>query len=135
MLIRQLNLYGPSTAEPLDTITGTSASLKKETGYTRLLKSVAIVHLRQTVDEKNLLERLAQIGAFEVFLHRVYPGKTRFSIEGLDRPTPNVNPNDSNSAAHERSRRCLNRHGTPRSIERSCACTPKTIQSNTSRVY
>ncbi|HJR79125.1 MAG TPA: 2-oxoglutarate dehydrogenase E1 component [Anaerolineales bacterium] len=43
---------------------------------------------QQTLDERKLLERLAQIEAFEVFLHRVYPGKTRFSIEGLDMLIP-----------------------------------------------
>ncbi|HEX9839979.1 MAG TPA: 2-oxoglutarate dehydrogenase E1 component [Anaerolineales bacterium] len=42
----------------------------------------------QPLGEKKLLERLAQIEAFEVFLHRVYPGKTRFSIEGLDMLIP-----------------------------------------------
>jgi 2-oxoglutarate dehydrogenase E1 component len=31
-----------------------------------------------------LLERLSQVEAFERFLHRAFPGKTRFSIEGLD---------------------------------------------------
>src|SRR5258708_1265011 len=30
-----------------------------------------------------LLDRLAQVEAFERFLHRTFPGKTRFSIEGL----------------------------------------------------
>jgi 2-oxoglutarate dehydrogenase E1 component len=43
---------------------------------------------RQALDEKSLLERLTQVEAFEVFLHRVYPGKTRFSIEGLDMLVP-----------------------------------------------
>jgi 2-oxoglutarate dehydrogenase E1 component len=43
---------------------------------------------QQTFDEKKLLGRLAQVEAFEVFLHRVYPGKTRFSIEGLDMLIP-----------------------------------------------
>ena len=38
----------------------------------------------QPVDGNKLLERLTQVEAFEVFLHRLYPGKTRFSIEGLD---------------------------------------------------
>jgi 2-oxoglutarate dehydrogenase E1 component len=42
----------------------------------------------QPLDEKKLLERLTQVEAFEVFLHRVYPGKTRFSIEGLDMLVP-----------------------------------------------
>ena len=31
-----------------------------------------------------LLERLTEVEVFEQFLHRVFPGKTRFSIEGLD---------------------------------------------------
>ncbi|MBC7879622.1 MAG: 2-oxoglutarate dehydrogenase E1 component [Anaerolineales bacterium] len=42
----------------------------------------------QKIDEKKLLERLTQVEAFELFLHRVYPGKTRFSIEGLDMLIP-----------------------------------------------
>lgn len=36
------------------------------------------------IDEINLLDRLSQVEAFEQFLHRTFPGKTRFSIEGLD---------------------------------------------------
>ena len=35
-----------------------------------------------------LLERLTQVEAFERFLHRTFPGKTRFSIEGLDMLVP-----------------------------------------------
>lgn len=35
-----------------------------------------------------LLDRLTQIEVFEQFLHRVFPGKTRFSIEGLDMLVP-----------------------------------------------
>jgi 2-oxoglutarate dehydrogenase E1 component len=35
-----------------------------------------------------LLERLTQVEAFERFLHRAFPGKTRFSIEGLDMLVP-----------------------------------------------
>jgi 2-oxoglutarate dehydrogenase E1 component len=43
---------------------------------------------RNLFDEMNLLERLTQVEAFELFLHRLYPGKTRFSIEGLDMLIP-----------------------------------------------
>jgi 2-oxoglutarate dehydrogenase E1 component len=43
---------------------------------------------KETVDELKLLERLTQVEAFELFLHRLYPGKTRFSIEGLDMLVP-----------------------------------------------
>jgi 2-oxoglutarate dehydrogenase E1 component len=36
----------------------------------------------------SLLERLTQVEAFERFLQRAFPGKTRFSIEGLDMLVP-----------------------------------------------
>ena len=35
------------------------------------------------VDERELLDRLTEVSAFERFLHRAYPGQTRFSAEGL----------------------------------------------------
>jgi len=56
--------------------------------------------LRQTVESgrclptmdagqaRALLDRLSEVEAFEQFLHRVFPGKTRFSIEGLDMLVP-----------------------------------------------
>ena len=40
------------------------------------------------IDEVGLLERLTQVETFERFLHRTFPGKTRFSIEGLDMLVP-----------------------------------------------
>jgi 2-oxoglutarate dehydrogenase E1 component len=40
------------------------------------------------IDPLALLDRLTQIEAFERFLHRTFPGKTRFSIEGLDTLVP-----------------------------------------------
>jgi len=40
------------------------------------------------LDEGALLERLTEIEVFEHFLHRFFPGKTRFSIEGLDMMVP-----------------------------------------------
>ncbi|MGD8403727.1 MAG: 2-oxoglutarate dehydrogenase E1 component [Anaerolineales bacterium] len=43
---------------------------------------------REQIDNNRLLERLTQVEAFELFLHRLYPGKTRFSIEGLDMLVP-----------------------------------------------
>jgi 2-oxoglutarate dehydrogenase E1 component len=36
------------------------------------------------IDPVALLDRLTQVEAFDKFLHRSFPGKTRFSIEGLD---------------------------------------------------
>src|SRR5678815_3101420 len=35
-----------------------------------------------------LLNRITQVEVFERFLHRTFPGKTRFSIEGLDMLVP-----------------------------------------------
>lgn len=40
------------------------------------------------IDSHALLKRLTQVEIFELFLHRVFPGKTRFSIEGLDIMVP-----------------------------------------------
>ena len=52
----------------------------------------------QRVDGRKLLERLTQVEAFEVFLHRLYPGKTRFSIEGLDMLLPMLDEIIANAA-------------------------------------
>ena len=40
------------------------------------------------IDEIALLDRLTVVESFERFLHRTFPGKTRFSIEGLDTLVP-----------------------------------------------
>jgi 2-oxoglutarate dehydrogenase E1 component len=40
------------------------------------------------IDPLALLERLTQVECFERFLHRSFPGKTRFSLEGLDMLVP-----------------------------------------------
>jgi len=40
------------------------------------------------IDPVALLDRLSQVESFERFLHRTFPGKPRFSIEGLDMLVP-----------------------------------------------
>jgi 2-oxoglutarate dehydrogenase E1 component len=40
------------------------------------------------IDPRALLVRLTEVETFERFLHRTFPGKTRFSIEGLDMLVP-----------------------------------------------
>jgi 2-oxoglutarate dehydrogenase E1 component len=40
------------------------------------------------INAVDLLDRITQVEAFERFLHRTFPGKTRFSIEGLDMMIP-----------------------------------------------
>ena len=42
------------------------------------------------VDERGLLDRLTEVSAFERFLHRAYPGQTRFSVEGLGHADPDA---------------------------------------------
>jgi 2-oxoglutarate dehydrogenase E1 component len=37
---------------------------------------------------ETLLDRLTEVEVFEQFLHRIFPGKTRFSLEGLDMLVP-----------------------------------------------
>jgi len=51
-----------------------------------LLEAVELERFRpphDPVDERELLDRLTEVSAFERFLHRAYPGQTRFSVEGL----------------------------------------------------
>ncbi len=40
------------------------------------------------VEDLDLLERITEVETFERFLHKAFPGKTRFSIEGLDLMIP-----------------------------------------------
>lgn len=43
------------------------------------------------IDPLALLNRLTEIDVFEKFLHRIFPGKFRFSIEGVDMLVPMLN--------------------------------------------
>jgi 2-oxoglutarate dehydrogenase E1 component len=58
----------------------------------------------EDMNEVKLLERLTQVEAFELFLQRMYPGKTRFSIEGLDMMIPML---DEAIASAARARICV----------------------------
>jgi 2-oxoglutarate dehydrogenase E1 component len=58
----------------------------------------------EDMNEVKLLERLTQVEAFELFLQRMYPGKTRFSIEGLDMMIPML---DEVIASAARARICV----------------------------
>jgi 2-oxoglutarate dehydrogenase E1 component len=58
----------------------------------------------EDMNEVKLLERLSQVEAFELFLQRMYPGKTRFSIEGLDILIPML---DEVIASSARARICV----------------------------
>jgi len=52
------------------------------------------------VDERELLDRLTEVSAFERFLHRAYPGQTRFSVEGLGMLIPMLDELIADSAVH-----------------------------------
>jgi 2-oxoglutarate dehydrogenase E1 component len=43
---------------------------------------------QEPLDPLWLLDYLTRVEAFEHFLHRIFPGKTRFSVEGLDMMVP-----------------------------------------------
>jgi 2-oxoglutarate dehydrogenase E1 component len=43
---------------------------------------------KDPIDPQALLKRLTQVEVFERFLHRIFPGKFRFSLEGLDMMVP-----------------------------------------------
>ena len=56
-----------------------------------LRQAVESGQFRPPVDPINsleLLDRVTEVETFERFLHRTFPGKTRFSIEGLDMMVP-----------------------------------------------
>lgn len=40
------------------------------------------------INHKALLDRLTRVEVFELFIHRIFPGKFRFSIEGVDITVP-----------------------------------------------
>lgn len=45
-------------------------------------------NINSPIDEYALLKRLTEVEVFENFIHRIFPGKHRFSIEGLDMMVP-----------------------------------------------
>ena len=53
----------------------------------------------ESATRRALLRRLTQVESFERFLHRTFPGKTRFSIEGLDLMIPILDEIISDAAA------------------------------------
>ena len=54
---------------------------------------------KDPINDVELLDRITQVEAFERFLHRTFPGKTRFSIEGLDMMIPILDEIISDAAA------------------------------------
>ena len=80
-----------------------------------------------------LLERLTQVEAFERFLHRSFPGKTRFSIEGLDMLVP-ILDEVIGEAAEAGHRPHAHRHGAPRPPQRDGARAVQAVRADPRRV-
>ena len=70
------------------TTTRTSANRKPAPGCARRPSRGRFRPPQDPIDPVALLDRLTQVEAFEQFLQQFYPGKTRFSIEGLDMLVP-----------------------------------------------
>ncbi|MGH9328590.1 MAG: 2-oxoglutarate dehydrogenase E1 component [Terriglobia bacterium] len=73
---------------------------------TRITESGAFRPPQNPINELGILDRLTQEGVFEGFLHRTFPGKTRFSIEGLGMLIPALEE-VINAAADENVRQVL----------------------------
>jgi 2-oxoglutarate dehydrogenase E1 component len=54
---------------------------------------------RDPIHGVELLQRITSVETFEKFLHRTFPGKTRFSLEGLDMMVPILDEIISDAAA------------------------------------
>ena len=81
------------------------------------------------IDPVALLDRLTQVEAFEKFLHRSFPGKTRFSIEGLDMLVPILDEvvAEAAEAGHAAG---VHRHGASRAPERHGTRARQTIRAD-----
>ena len=80
-----------------------------------------------------LLDRLTQVEAFERFLHRTFPGKTRFSIEGLDMLVPILDEVIAESAEAGIASD-PDRHGASRPVERDGARAQQAVRADPRRV-
>ena len=85
------------------------------------------------IDPVALLDRLTEVEAFERFLHRTFPGKTRFSIEGLDMLVPILDEviGDAAEAGHAQH---PDRDGAPRAPERDGARAEQAVRADPRRV-
>ena len=80
-----------------------------------------------------LLDRITQVEVFERFLHRTFPGKTRFSIEGLDMLVPILDEIIC-GAADSGTRHTMHRHGASRPAERARARAAEAVRADPRRV-
>ncbi len=85
------------------------------------------------IDPVALLDRLTQVEAFERFLHRSFPGKTRFSIEGVDMMVPILDEVIAESA-EAGDQEHPDRHGASRPAERDGARAEQAVRADPRRV-
>ncbi len=77
-----------STVRPQATTSRTSSFLRNGKWLTEVIETGRYRAPNDPIDPIALLDRLTDVETFERFLHRTFPGKTRFSIEGLDMLVP-----------------------------------------------
>src|SRR5438309_1901019 len=85
------------TAEPEEAVVGlrASAEVSAAAAAAALAQSIRLFGHRGA-----RLDPLTEISAFERFIHRAYPGQTRFSIEGLGMLIPMLDEMIADAAAH-----------------------------------
>ena len=88
-----------STAAPPATTTTTCSCPTSASGCARRSSRASSARRRIPINSRELLDRITQVESFERFLHRTFPGKTRFSIEGLDMMIPILDEIISDAAA------------------------------------
>ena len=80
-----------------------------------------------------VLDRLSQVEAFERFLHRTFPGKTRFSVEGLDMLVPILDEIICGVGRRRHAVRAA-RHGAPRPAQRPGPRARQAVRGDPRRV-
>ena len=80
------------------------------------------------IDEAGLLDRITQVEVFERFLHKSFPGKTRFSLEGLDMLVPVLDELIADAAAAG-ARHVPDRDGPSRPAEYSGPRAPEELRA------
>ena len=79
------------------------------------------------INEKLLLENLTRVEVLEKFLHRIFPGKFRFSIEGVDMLVPILNEIVGHSG-RDRHTPHLHGYGSQGPPERHAPCHDQELQ-------
>ena len=83
-IVRLRGMYSATTGYDFDHV-----RIPEERSWLRhAVESGQFSVINDPINPRALLERLTQVESFERFLHRIFPGKTRFSLEGVDVMVP-----------------------------------------------